>query len=121
MPGFATSARTLGQAHRLMKAIGCQAQELDIRPAALQMLRDIGHPYARGEQKDQLVAWEGAKRPLREFMIALLLIQSLLIGTFCALDLVLFYVLFEAGQPLALAAISSAEEFVFVAGNFGMV
>lgn len=27
-------------------------------------------PYARGEQKDQLVAWEGAKRPLREFMIA---------------------------------------------------
>jgi hypothetical protein len=30
-------------------------------------------------------------------------------------------VLFEAGQPLALAAISSAEEFIFVAGNFGMV
>jgi flagellar biosynthetic protein FliP len=27
-------------------------------------------PYARGEQKDQLVAWDGAKRPLREFMIA---------------------------------------------------
>ncbi len=32
-----------------------------------------------------------------------------------------WHVLFEAGQPLALAAISSAEEFVFVAGNFGMV
>jgi len=27
-------------------------------------------PYARGQQKDQLVAWEGAKKPLREFMIA---------------------------------------------------
>lgn len=27
-------------------------------------------PYARGEQKDQLAAWEGAKKPLREFMIA---------------------------------------------------
>ncbi len=27
-------------------------------------------PYARGEQKDQMVAWEGAKKPLREFMIA---------------------------------------------------
>ena len=25
-------------------------QELDIRPAAEQMLRDIGHPYAQGEQ-----------------------------------------------------------------------
>ena len=27
-------------------------------------------PDARGEQKNQLVAWEGAKKPLREFMIA---------------------------------------------------
>jgi NAD+ synthase (glutamine-hydrolysing) len=49
MPGFATSARTLDQAHRLMKAIGCTAHELDIRPACRQMLRDIGHPYGRGE------------------------------------------------------------------------
>jgi NAD+ synthase (glutamine-hydrolysing) len=49
MPGFATTERTLGQARRLMKAIGCQAHEIDIRPACQQMLRDIGHPYARGE------------------------------------------------------------------------
>jgi NAD+ synthase (glutamine-hydrolysing) len=48
MPGFATSARTLKQAHRLMQAIGCTAEELDIRPACLQMLRDIGHPAAEG-------------------------------------------------------------------------
>ena len=50
MPGFATSARTLDQARRLMKAIGCTAQEIDIRPSCLQMLADIGHPYAKGEQ-----------------------------------------------------------------------
>jgi NAD+ synthase (glutamine-hydrolysing) len=49
MPGFATTERTLDQARRLMKAIGCQAHEIDIRPACLQMLRDIDHPYARGE------------------------------------------------------------------------
>ncbi len=49
MPGFATSARTLEQAHRLMDGIGCQAQELDIRPSSQQMLRDIGHPYAEGQ------------------------------------------------------------------------
>jgi NAD+ synthase (glutamine-hydrolysing) len=49
MPGFATSSRTLDQAHRLMRAVGCQAHELDIRPSALQMLKDIGHPYANGE------------------------------------------------------------------------
>ncbi len=48
MPGFATSPRTLEQAHRLMEGIGCQAHELDIRPSSLQMLRDIGHPYGEG-------------------------------------------------------------------------
>lgn len=46
MPGFATSARTLGSAHALMSAIGCEAHELDIRPSCEQMLRDLGHPLA---------------------------------------------------------------------------
>jgi NAD+ synthase (glutamine-hydrolysing) len=50
MPGFATSSRTLDQARRLMAAVGCQAHELDIRPSCLQMLKDIGHPYADGQQ-----------------------------------------------------------------------
>jgi NAD+ synthase (glutamine-hydrolysing) len=49
MPGFATSDRTLGQARRLMEAIGCRAEEIDIRPTCLQMLRDIGHPFAAGK------------------------------------------------------------------------
>lgn len=50
MPGFATSERTLDQARRLMGALGCTAAEIDIRPSCMQMLKDIGHPYARGEQ-----------------------------------------------------------------------
>ena len=49
MPGFATSDRTLGQARRLMQAIGATAHEIDIKPSCLQMLKDIGHPFARGE------------------------------------------------------------------------
>jgi NAD+ synthase (glutamine-hydrolysing) len=49
MPGFATSERTLDQARRLMEAVGARAHEIDIRPSALQMLRDIGHPYVGGE------------------------------------------------------------------------
>jgi NAD+ synthase (glutamine-hydrolysing) len=49
MPGFATSTRTLDQARRLMAAVGCSAHEVDIRPSALQMLADIGHPFAAGE------------------------------------------------------------------------
>ena len=48
MPGFATGERTLSNAHRLMKALGVSAEELDIRPAAELMLRDLGHPAADG-------------------------------------------------------------------------
>lgn len=46
MPGFATSAGTRANAHRLMKALGASSHEIDIRPAAMQMFRDIGHPFA---------------------------------------------------------------------------
>jgi NAD+ synthase (glutamine-hydrolysing) len=50
MPGFATGERTLDQSWRLMRAIGATAEEIDIKPSCLQMLKDIDHPYARGEQ-----------------------------------------------------------------------
>jgi NAD+ synthase (glutamine-hydrolysing) len=49
MPGFATSQLTLSNAHALMDALGVSAHELDIRPAATQMLHDLGHPAADGE------------------------------------------------------------------------
>jgi NAD+ synthase (glutamine-hydrolysing) len=49
MPGFATSERTHDQARRLVRAVGASAQEIDIRPSCMQMLKDIGHPFARGE------------------------------------------------------------------------
>jgi NAD+ synthase (glutamine-hydrolysing) len=49
MPGFATSQRTRENAHHLMAALGVSAAEIDIRPSCLQLLRDLGHPAARGE------------------------------------------------------------------------
>ncbi|MDT9599360.1 NAD(+) synthase [Sphingosinicella rhizophila] len=49
MPGFATSDATKANAWALMKALGIVGQEIDIRPAAMQMLQDMGHPYASGE------------------------------------------------------------------------
>ena len=49
LPGFATSARTLRNAHALMQALGVSASEMDIKPSAHQMLRDLGHPAADGE------------------------------------------------------------------------
>jgi NAD+ synthase (glutamine-hydrolysing) len=50
LPGFATSSRTLRNAHALMTALGVSAAEMDIRPSAMQMLRDLGHPAADGDQ-----------------------------------------------------------------------
>jgi NAD+ synthase (glutamine-hydrolysing) len=50
LPGFATSARTLRNAHALMQALGVSAAEMDIRPSATQMLHDLGHPAADGEK-----------------------------------------------------------------------
>jgi len=50
MPGFATSERTYDNAHRLMQGLGVTEREIDIRPSSTQMLHDIEHPYARGEE-----------------------------------------------------------------------
>nr|WP_314433037.1 NAD(+) synthase [uncultured Brevundimonas sp.] len=49
MPGFATSDGTKSNAWALMNALGVTGAEIDIRPAAEQMFRDIGHPYAEGQ------------------------------------------------------------------------
>ena len=49
MPGYATGARTLDQALRLMQAVGCDARQIDIRPSCAQMLADLGHPFAEGK------------------------------------------------------------------------
>ena len=39
------------------------------------------------------------KNRLREFLIAILIMESFMIGVFCSLDLVVFYLFFEAGFP----------------------
>lgn len=44
MPGFATTAHTRNNATELATSLGCTFETLDIRPAAEQMLADLGHP-----------------------------------------------------------------------------
>ncbi|MEM8786111.1 MAG: NADH-quinone oxidoreductase subunit M [Pseudomonadota bacterium] len=44
-----------------------------------------------------LASWDSVKERVKEYMIAFLVLETLMIGVFCALDLVLFYVFFEAG------------------------
>ncbi|HWV79824.1 MAG TPA: NADH-quinone oxidoreductase subunit M [Hyphomicrobiaceae bacterium] len=44
-----------------------------------------------------LASWEAIEDRVKEYMIAFLVLETLMIGVFCALDLVLFYIFFEAG------------------------
>ncbi len=44
-----------------------------------------------------LSAWEAVEDRVKEYMIAFLVLECLMIGVFCALDMVLFYLFFEAG------------------------
>jgi NADH-quinone oxidoreductase subunit M len=44
-----------------------------------------------------LASWESIESRVKEYMISFLILETLMIGVFCALDLVLFYVFFEAG------------------------
>ena len=64
LPGFATSEGTKANAWRLMKTLGVTGDEIDIRPAAIQMLGDIGHAASRGE-KHYDVTFENVQAGLR--------------------------------------------------------
>ncbi len=44
-----------------------------------------------------LTGWISVKSRVKEYLIAFLILETLMIGVFCALDLVLFYLFFEGG------------------------
>ena len=44
-----------------------------------------------------LASWTSIQNRVREYMIAFLVLETLMVGAFCALDLVLFYLFFEGG------------------------
>ena len=50
MPGFATTDKTYTNAISLMKVLGVESNEIDIKDSCMQMFKDINHPYARGEE-----------------------------------------------------------------------
>ncbi|HEY4028994.1 MAG TPA: NAD(+) synthase [Caulobacteraceae bacterium] len=49
LPGFATGEQSKGYALALMQALGVASREHDIKPLAMQMLKDLDHLFARGE------------------------------------------------------------------------
>jgi NAD+ synthase (glutamine-hydrolysing) len=64
LPGFATSSGTKSNAHKLMDSLGITAQELDITETSELMLKNLEHPYSRGE-KVYDVTFENVQAGLR--------------------------------------------------------
>jgi NADH-quinone oxidoreductase subunit M len=44
-----------------------------------------------------LASWQSIEERVKEYMIAFLVLETLMLGVFCALDLILFYLFFEGG------------------------
>lgn len=64
LPGFATGDRTKRNAIELCRALGVTFSEIDIRETAQLMLKEMDHPFARGE-KVYNVTFENVQAGLR--------------------------------------------------------
>jgi len=102
MPGFATSSRTRNQAWQLMRAVGATAEEIDIRPSCLQMLKDLRHPFARG-RKIYDVTFENVQAGERTSHLFRLanLHRGLVVGTGDLSELALGWATYGVGDQMA--------------------
>jgi NAD+ synthase (glutamine-hydrolysing) len=109
MPGFATSRRTLDQAHRLMAAIGVTAHQIDIKPSARQMLEDIGHPFGRGEEVYDVTFEnvQAGERTSHLFRLANLH-QALVVGTGDLSELALGWCTYGVGDHMSHYAVNAS-------------
>jgi NAD+ synthase (glutamine-hydrolysing) len=102
LPGFATSSSTLENAHRLMRGLGVSWAEIDIRPAATQMLADLGHPAARGEAVYD-VTYENVQAGARTSLLFRLANQhgALVVGTGDLSELALGWCTYGVGDHMS--------------------
>ncbi len=102
MPGFATSAKTYQNAHKLMKALGVEANEVDIKPACMQVFKDIKHPFASGK-KVYDIAFENVQagqRAAHLFRLANMR-EALVVGTGDLSELALGWTTYGIGDHMS--------------------
>jgi len=108
MPGFATGDTTKTNAWKLMRALGVDGDEIDIRPAAKQMLADIGHPYGKGEPVYD-VTFENVQAGLRTDYLFRLANQrgGLVVGTGDLSELALGWCTYGVGDQMSHYAVNA--------------
>jgi NAD+ synthase (glutamine-hydrolysing) len=109
LPGLATGAHTHENALRLMRTLDVSAREIDIRPSVMQMLRDIGHPYSRGE-KVYDVTFENVQAGERTSHLFRLanLHGALVVGTSDLSELALGYTTYGVGDQMSHYAVNAS-------------
>lgn len=102
MPGFATTAGTKRNAIDLATRLGCTFEEIDIRPVATQMLKDMGHPFGRGEEVYD-VTFENVQAGLRtDFLFRIANERGgIVLGTGDLSELALGWCTFGVGDQMA--------------------
>ncbi len=102
LPGFATGSQSKAYALALMKALHVTTHELDIRPAATQMLKDIGHPFGRGEPVYD-ITFENVQAGLRtDYLFRLANYQGgIVIGTGDLSELALGWCTYGVGDQMS--------------------
>jgi NAD+ synthase (glutamine-hydrolysing) len=109
LPGFATGPRTHANALKLMQLLRVSAGEIDIRPAAMQMLKDIGHAYARGEPLFDVTFEnvQAGERTAHLFRLANLH-GGLVVGTSDLSELALGYTTYGVGDHMCHYAVNAS-------------
>ncbi|MGN6279438.1 MAG: NAD(+) synthase [Sphingomonas sp.] len=108
MPGFATGDESKANAWALMRALGVSGDEIDIRPAAEQMLRDLDHPYADGEATYD-VTFENVQAGLRTDYLFRLANQhnGMVVGTGDLSELALGWCTYGVGDQMSHYAVNA--------------
>jgi NAD+ synthase (glutamine-hydrolysing) len=108
LPGFATGEATKSYATRLSKSLGVSFEELDIRPAARQMLTDMGHPFASGEEVYD-VTFENVQAGLRTDYLFRIANQrgGIVIGTGDLSELALGWCTYGVGDQMSHYTVNS--------------
>jgi len=115
MPGFATSEKTYTNALRLMKAIGVEANEIDIKPSCMQMLRDVGHPFAEGKKLYDITFEniQAGDRTSHLFRIANMK-KALVIGTGDLSELALGWCTYGVGDHMSHYSVNASVPKTFI-------
>ena len=108
LPAFATGERTKSNAWRLAEALGITMEEIDIEPAAQQMLKDMRHPFAEGE-KVYDITFENVQAGLRTDYLFRLANQrgGIVLGTGDLSELALGWCTYGVGDQMSHYAVNT--------------